>query len=62
MPVTTTPTLTPTSDLQFDGINHPQSEGQPRRGDLKVAQDVVLGKAKERLSSPGGTAESHLLF
>jgi hypothetical protein len=33
---------------------------QPRRGDLNVAQDAVLGCIQEEISSPGGTAESIL--
>jgi len=33
---------------------------QPRRGDLKVAQDAVLGCVQGEISSPGGTAESML--
>ena len=33
---------------------------QPRRGDLKVAQDAVLGCVQKEISSPGGTAESIL--
>ena len=28
---------------------------QPRRGDLKVAQDAVLGCVQGEISSPGGT-------
>ena len=33
---------------------------QPRRGDLKVAQDAVLSCVQGEISSPGGTAESIL--
>ena len=33
---------------------------QPRRGDLKVAQDAVLGCVQGEISSPAGTAESTL--
>ena len=33
---------------------------QPRRGDLKVAQDAVLGCVQGEIFSPEGTAESIL--
>ena len=39
---------------------HPYLEGQSRRDDLNLAQDVVLGCVQREISSPGGTAESIL--
>ena len=46
------------SHLRAKWKSRPYLEGQSRRDDLKVAQDVSPGETNASASSPGGTAES----